>query len=68
MTDADRTFLEEMFKGLSDIDDFNNIIVDRLFRIEAEKIRSPTAEELDQFLSEKLKERAAHRQGRGLTP
>jgi hypothetical protein len=68
MTDADRTFLEEVFGELSDIDDFDNEIIEKLFRIEAGKIKSPTDEELDQFLSEKLKERATHRQSRGLKP
>ena len=64
MTDADRKFLEEMFKELSDIDDFGNEILERLFRIEAGKIKSPTDDDLDQFLSEKLTERATHRQSR----
>jgi hypothetical protein len=68
MTDADRKFLEEMFKELSDIDDFGNEILERLFRIEAGKIKSPTDDDLDQFLSEKLTERATHRQSRGLNP
>ena len=57
MTDAERQFLEEVFRELSDIDDFGNEIIEKLFRIEAGKIKSPTDEDLDRFLSEKLNER-----------
>jgi hypothetical protein len=68
MTDADRKFLEEVFRELSDIDDFGNEIIEKLFRIEAGKIKSPTDEDLDRFLSERLNDRATHRQSRGLKP
>ena len=49
--------MEEVFRELSDIDDFGNEIIEKLFRIEAGKIKSPTDEDLDRFLSEKLNER-----------